>query len=288
VLETLAPNDFSSLKINCGDWYNCIEDEFGRNIGDTEAVAAADDVTWLPAQQRLPYAAAILLDLGEQLRIFDPERRTMAAMKLFATSVTSADSLALATFQEGSGPLKIRNEFTTDTAAIGALIDRLPGLERGRSPLHAATQSMLDFVVRSAPRHVAARQRALIVPAWNHQGSDCGSGQAVGCVDSGRALTKAATSSDIRLIAIGGTWANDAALHSGGVSIELSGVHQLPAVARALDAIASRSLPRHRVRMTLKASSGSFVQGSTAVFFPRIRIAADDAREVTASVRVTF
>jgi hypothetical protein len=288
VLENLTANDFAMTQQACGDWYNCIEDDNFRNIGDTQVATTADEVTLLPAQVRSPYAAAILIDLGaEPLVSVDRDRKTIAAAKQFVGAVTHADHLALATFQ-GPGTPSIATGFTTDTASVSNLIDLLPGQERDASPLNGATEFMLAFVANSAPASLPATQKVLVVPAWNHRRTECGGDSMNNCLPTTQALRAAARASGVRLVAIGSTSVNGAALLSGGVSIELSGVHQLPAAARSLDAIVSRSLPRHRVRMTLRATSGSFAAGSTAVVLLRVRIAADDTREVWGLVPVTL
>ena len=285
--STLTASDFWMSPINCGDWYNCIENADGINVGSTIAASAADEVALLSARPRQSYAAGMLIDLSQGFGNFDPSNATLSAIKQYLGTVVHGDSVAIASFWgvPGLPLLTTYGPFTANPATLLPQVEQLAGQRRGTSPVITATRSMIEFTIAQTTSLPTSTRRAVVVWSVFTPDTEC-QGATTACKARLRELSDVVRAADIRLVSIGAPWIGSAAASNGGINIELGSLEQLQAIARGLDALLSGSIPRYRIRMTLRADSGTFPRDGNAIVFLNVRIPGAFPQEITGSVPI--
>jgi hypothetical protein len=159
-----------------------------------------------------PFAVAVLLDQSSHIAANDPGDARIFALKYFLTTLGAQDRVVLAAFasDDASGQLAVLPKtpvsiFPLDDPQFSAfdrdslfpVLDSLPTLEGGASPLYAAIDSLLDFTAA----HASADMRRAIVVLTDGDDDTCGT--RVECEHARQLLIDKSRVTGIKIIIVG-------------------------------------------------------------------------------------
>jgi hypothetical protein len=264
-IETLTGSSVKAPTPDCGFGWCIYSGDGGFYSYETARPTA---FTLLPAQNRGPIAAAMLIEQSEPADATDPTGLRYTATRAFFDSINSPDAAALASYRgdQGVPATTTYGEFTSDGALLRSALDALkkPGLG-SNPPTLSAVNEMLAYTAANAPSSPGERQRAVVVVAPDGQSRECARWPEGTCLAVVRQASETSLKAGIPVVALGrGEMLQNLAVRTGGAYVYVYDAVQWPVVSKALASIVGRSLPFNRVRLELvRYGSGVFMPGDT-------------------------
>ena len=263
-IETLTESSVTAPQPDCGFGY-CILSRSGGY--DSYEIARLGGFTLLPAQNRRPIAAGVLIEQSEPADASDPAGLRYTAIGDFFDSINSPDAAALAGYRGDQGVLATTtySEFTSDGARLRGALDAMKRPGRGTDPpTLTAVNEMLAYTAANATSGPGERQRAVVVVSLGSKSRECTSWPSAACLEAVAKASETSLKTGIPVVALGSEMLQNLAVRTGGAYVYMVEPVQLPVVSRALASIVGRSLPFNRVRLELnRFGSEVFASGDT-------------------------
>jgi Carboxypeptidase regulatory-like domain len=265
-IETLTESSVTAPQPDCGFGY-CILSRDGGYY--SYEMARLGGFTLLPAQNRRPIAAAVLMEQSEPAAVGDPSGLRYTAIGAFFDSITAPDAAALASYRgdQDVPALTPHSEFTSDGARLRGALDAMKEPGRGTDPpTLTAVNEMLAYTAANAPSGPGERQRAVVVVSPDSKSRECAGWPSAACLAAVAQASETSLKTGVPVVALasGGGMLQNLAVRTGGAYVYMVEPVQLPVVSRALASIVGRSLPFNRVRLELnRYGSEVFASGDT-------------------------